>query len=439
MKVLLSAFACNPRLGSESGVGWHWALEVSQFGHQVWVVTRPCNRAAIEKELVRLGCPPNLKFIYYTLPFIGDAVDEYKFWIYLYYPVWQWGAYRLAKSIHATECFDLVHHISYGGVRVASFMGNLGIPFLFGPIGGGERAPYCLRRGYSFSESFRDAVRDLHNLIIRIDPLMHHTYGKATRIFVKTGQSRSVIPRRYHNKIRNSIEIGCNVADLTSPELVNRRVDRADPFSVLYVGRFIGFKGLNIAVPAFARLVQTHGNARLTLVGRGAMEPQLRQMAVELGIADRIDWVPWVDRATLATIYSRHDMLLFPSLHDSSGNVVLEAMTKGLPVVCLDLGGPAVLVDHRSGVAVDTTGRDQAAVVDSVGRALDRLAGDREYRRRLSLGALERARELTWTAAVERVYEGWPLRTSVTEQEAPEGVPEATSVASIDDLGAQAR
>ena len=66
MKILLSAYACEPRKGSEPGVGWSAALLLSDE-HDVWVLTRANNRAAIERELGR--CPlPRLHFVYYDLP-----------------------------------------------------------------------------------------------------------------------------------------------------------------------------------------------------------------------------------------------------------------------------------------------------------------------------------------------------------------------------------
>ena len=62
-RILLSAYACEPDRGSEPGVGWSWAVELSRLGHQVWVLTRTDNRTAIERKP---GL--NLNFIYYDLP-----------------------------------------------------------------------------------------------------------------------------------------------------------------------------------------------------------------------------------------------------------------------------------------------------------------------------------------------------------------------------------
>ena len=148
MKVLLSAFACQPHCGSELEVGWKWALHLAKLGHEVWVLTRLESRPAIELELVRL-CEKRLHFRYYDLPepirwwFSGGK----KLSLQAYYALWQWRVVRVANDLHARHAFDRVHHVTFAGLRAPSFMGTLGVPFIFGPVAGGERAPWRLRLG----------------------------------------------------------------------------------------------------------------------------------------------------------------------------------------------------------------------------------------------------------------------------------------------------
>jgi glycosyltransferase involved in cell wall biosynthesis len=100
--------------------------------------------------------------------------------------------------------------------------------------------------------------------------------------------------------------------------------------------------------------------------------------------------------------YLRHDAFLFPSLHDSSGNVVLEALSSGLPVVCLDAGGPALLVDPSCGFKVRPGAPQQ--VVEDLARALAALADDRRLARSMGQAAFHRAREhFSWTHQVSRM------------------------------------
>jgi glycosyltransferase involved in cell wall biosynthesis len=402
-KILLSAFACRPDRGSEPGVGWHWAVELVRQGHDVWVLTQSENRPAIESEL-RERPVPNLRVLYYRLPSWIGWWRKGARGIHLYYVLWQWGAYHVAKRWHVQEHFDLVHHITFGVVRHPSLMGNLGIPFIFGPVGGGEWAPWRLRKGYGFRGWIWDSLRDSLNILVKFDPLMWRTFRHANRIVVTSAQTQRLIPCRFWHKVQIHLAIGieCEPKDATLQQQSNR------PFSLLYVGRFLFWKGMHLGLPAFAELLKHVPEARLTLVGQGPDEARWRQLAVYLGITARIEWIAWVERTQLSDLYARHDVLLFPILRDSGGMVVLEAMAYGLPVVCLDLGGTGRMVDESYGRVIPTQGRSVTDVIEHLGDALVALAANQDLRNKLRSGALERVQEYTWAKVVRQVYQHIP-------------------------------
>jgi glycosyltransferase involved in cell wall biosynthesis len=171
---------------------------------------------------------------------------------------------------------------------------------------------------------------------------------------------------------------------------------------VLYVGRLVYLKGLHLALPAFARLLADAPDSRFKIVGSGPQEAELRALAHRLHLDAHIDWVPWLPHEKALSVYSQSDVFLFPSLHDSSGNAVLEAMTNGLPVVCLRLGGPAAIVDTYSGIRVAASEPDRA--IEYLGSALSLLATNPSLRSFLSRGAYVRAnRYFAWSAQIERM------------------------------------
>jgi len=405
MKLLMSAYACEPNQGSEAGIGWNWVLETTRLGHEVWALTRANNREVIERELSKTKPMENLKFLYY------DLCPWTRWWkkgergIYLYYLLWQWGAYLLAKKVHNVERFDQVHHITFASVRQPSFMGNLGIPFIFGPVAGGERAPWRLGRSYGWRGWVTECVRDLANFLPRMDPLVRRTFKQAERIYVTSEQTLSLLPRKYRQKTSVQLAIGFNPSELTSlPEQRNPDRKTNGRFRILFVGRLLYWKGMHLGFQAFARLLEERPYARLTMVGKGRDERQWRTLAKKLGVGNRIDWVPWLDRKDLPEIFSSHDVFLFPSLHDSGGMVVLEAMAHGLPVVCLDLGGPGQIVDDTCGFVIKTKGLNEESVIWALANCLTKLAEDSALRKRLSEGAAERVKKFRRSAQVGRIY-----------------------------------
>jgi glycosyltransferase involved in cell wall biosynthesis len=400
LRVLLSAYACEPGKGSEPGIGWNWALGLARAGHEVWVLTRANNQASIELALAaapETDLHANLHFLYYDLPPWARWWKRGGRGVRTYYLLWQWGAYRRAQRLCRETRLDLVHHLTFGVFRQPSFMGRLGLPFVFGPVGGGETAPHSLRRSFPLRGILVDFARDVANWLVRVDPMMASVYRAAAVTLCKTAETLQRIPGRFHDKCRVHLEVG------TREEPQQQRLHaREERFRVLYVGRLVYWKGLHLGMMAFARLLKRHPEAHLTVVGSGPEEAWLHALAERLGIDAAVTWIRWMERDAVLQIYPRHDLFLYPSLHDSSGNAVLEALAAGLPVVCLELGGPGELVDDSCGVRVYAG--DPARVVRGLDRALGALADEPRLLNRMSQAAMRRAHgQYSWRRQIERM------------------------------------
>lgn len=127
MKILFSAYACEPGEGSEPGIGWNWVKQIASFADEVWVITRANNRAGIEETLAKEPLP-NVRWAYFDLP------SWARFWkgqrgVHLYYYLWQIGAYRIGKRLHKEVGFDLVHHVAFVTYWLPGFLALLPVPF----------------------------------------------------------------------------------------------------------------------------------------------------------------------------------------------------------------------------------------------------------------------------------------------------------------------
>lgn len=383
-------------MGSEFAVGWNWAVSLRRAGHDVVVLTRSQSRAAIERALAGVTEVP--RFAYFD---VAKALRwQRRGPLHLHSILWQWQAAEFACALHRRERFDRVHHVTYAGLRAPSFMGKLGIPFIFGPVGGGERAPWHLREGYDFATSVIELARDAANVLVRLSPLMKSTFRQASHIYVTSPETLAIIPRRYRDK--TDIELAIGIESLPESAKAAPSV-RQEGLRVLYAGRFVDYKGMNFGLRGFSRLAQGDPTARLTMVGEGPAKSRWQQLARSLGVDRQIDWVGWQAGDTMHEVYTRHDVLLFPALHDTGGMVVLEAMRHGLPVVCLKLGGPSALVNASCGRIVDPEGKTAADVGAEIGDALILLADD-AIRNEISKGARARCEEFSWSRKVARLY-----------------------------------
>ena len=385
MKILLSAYACEPNKGSEPGVGWHWAHEIEKLGHQVCVLTRLNNKAAIENYYKYTPMPDGLRFIYYDIPKLLSWWKKGGRGVHLYYFLWQIGIFSTAKKLNRDESFDLVHHCTFVSVRQPSFLGKLGIPFVFGPVAGGECIPARLRKDLGIKTRFREALRDIVNKLVLYDPFMNFTLKTASRIYVTSEETKALLPNRYKKKAYIQLAIG-NDTELNSTSTI-----KVSAKKFLFVGNFLPLKGMRYGLQAFAQVAAKHNDISLTMVGRGSGKSALMCLAKELRIENKLNWVDWVTQDELKSIYKSHDALLFPSLRDSGGMVVLEAMSFGLPVVCVALGGPGVIVNESCGVAVNSLN-----IVDNLSNGISTFIDQPFKFRELSIGAISRSQNFTW-------------------------------------------
>ncbi len=398
LRILLSAYACEPDRGSEPGVGWHWALALVRRGHEVWVLTRANNQPSIEHAIERMSGPERnrLHFIYYDLPAWAAWWKKKSRGVQLYYLLWQINILPVARAAQATHQFDVVHHLTFGVWRQPTQLYKLGVPLIFGPVGGGETAPRNLVDTLSLASRSWELIRYLANRFATFNPALRSCLRESRWVISKTKETAAWIARAgVHSDI--ALEIGIDI----NPLLPHQERGEGKSMRCLYAGRLIGLKGIHLGIQALANAREKGCDISLTIVGKGPMRRRLKALSSRLNMEEHIQFIDWLDQDALFQQYHYHDVLLFPSLHDSSGNVILEAFAHGLPVVCFNLGGPGEIVDSSTGIAVEPS--DNA--VSDLSQALIRLATAPRDRARLGRAARRKAVQTSWGNGVANVYQ----------------------------------
>jgi glycosyltransferase involved in cell wall biosynthesis len=170
-----------------------------------------------------------------------------------------------------------------------------------------------------------------------------------------------------------------------------------------FAGRLIGWKGLHVALHAMAESTLRQMPIRLLLIGQGDALPRLKNLAVELGIADRCTFHPPLPHADLPKYYASVDAGIFPSIGDEGfGNTIAEAMACGLPVVAASNGGIPEVVGNEGNCGRLFTIAD----AKDCARAMAFVAADRSRRLQMGIAARQRmVRDFTWRASAERLLE----------------------------------
>ncbi len=377
MRVLLSAYACEPHKGSEPGVGWNMARTLARH-HDVWVLTRANNRPSIERELSGPGATASgPRFVYYDLPPWARWWKRGQRGVQAYYYLWQIGIYPTAARLHREIGFDLIHHVTFGKYWAPSLLALLPVPFVWGPVGGGESAPKSFWTSFSLRGQVHEGLREAGRWLGEHDRLVRLTARRSALAFAKTESTAERLRRLGARHVHVLSDVGL---PLTEIDDLGRLSPASDPpVRFISIGNLLDLKGFHLAIHAFAGC--NLRDAQYWIVGEGPARAGLQRLAEAVGCAARITFWGRLPRAeTLRRLAASH-VLVHPCLHESGGGVCVEAMAVGRPVICLDLGGPALQVTEETGVKVPA-GRPRQAVRD-LAEAMRRLARDPHLRQRM--------------------------------------------------------
>jgi glycosyltransferase involved in cell wall biosynthesis len=168
-------------------------------------------------------------------------------------------------------------------------------------------------------------------------------------------------------------------------ELRRRYNIKPDDVVMVYAGRIANEKNLEMLIAAW-KMIDNHPNAHLLFIGDGPLRSKLEAMQTA-----RTIFVGYRYGEELSSLYASSDLFVFPSLSETFGNVVLEAMASGLPVVAYAVQGPRDIVQHKSnGLLVDQV------AAEPFSRAMRMLLADNELRWQMGRHAREYAETRTW-------------------------------------------
>lgn len=386
MRVLLSAYSCEPNRGSELGVGWNWALQAARF-HETWVITRMNSRSAIEDYLTDRPVS-NLHFVYHDLPGCRRYWSNSGRGIRLYYVLWQLSVLPIAARLQRTIGFDAVHHVTMVPIDVPGLLWCLRTPFFWGPVGGGQEPSPVLRHYFGRSWS-NELVRIAQKRFVRFNPLVRLAVRRAHCIVVANSDTQRRLEQLGAKSLVRESEIGIRLPAITRH---HEPTPSECPFTILWAGRLIPLKAPFLALDVLAELRRRGIVADLIMAGDGPLKQRIERRMKELDLGENVRLLGAVPFTGMERFYATGDVFLFSSLRETSGTVLLEAMAHELPVVSLDQHGAKDIVSQESGIKVPIN--DARQVVMDLATALQRLATDHGLRQRMGIAARQRVAEV---------------------------------------------
>jgi glycosyltransferase involved in cell wall biosynthesis len=359
MKILISAIASAPYHGSEDYFGWS-AVRTLARDHDLWVLTSRHNQPDLQRATAEGLIPDNVHFVFAgkIRPWHPNRmVARLQGWKeYIFFSK---DSLAVARELHRTEKFDLVHHVTYATWRVASPLWQLGIPFVFGPIGGNEQFPVRLFPILSTSAMAFELARGVSNVVSRLSPGVRRSLRKAAHVFVANPETERLV-----QTVRGS---GDGVSRLQAAFYSNAQVEgfarfaagkKLDgPLRLFAAGNMEGRKGVALALAALARAKTAGVKFHYRLGANGPEIAHLKKLTARLGLTDEVEFADGLQGEDYQRELGRTHIFLLPSLRENAGLTMMEAMLAGCVPVVADGGGPGFIVTEECGFIIPRTNR----------------------------------------------------------------------------------
>lgn len=457
--ILISAYAFSPYCGSECAVGWNIVTLMAKY-HDVTVLCgdvsgRLQTKIDLEKYFSENPAVENLHIEYVEPSLLIRWIERIHripgFWgcYYLAYNLWQRKAYGRAKEMMKAlgPCpLDIVHQLNMIGYREPGYLWKLGVPFVWGPVGGASNEPLAFRSLFSFSGFVKVIMRTILNEIQKRTSFRSKMAArKASKIWAVTTDDLRLFKTVWGVSAEQMNEAGT----VYQKGAVARKWDGRSSLRIVWSGLHTPRKALPILLHAMAEGMRgkkfnsqiiagdSHATCNLSfdlpltscdvqplppvprpllsvhidVLGSGTETNAWKKMAKQLGVDSVITWHGTVSRNTALELMNLAHVSVITSLKEATSIVLLEALSLGLPVICHDACGMGLAINDGCGIKVPLL--DPETSIQGFSQAIRKFLQHPELVEALSRGALVRADELSWdknaatiAAAYEQVVEG---------------------------------
>ena len=405
-KIFVSAYACEPGMGSEIGVGWHWVLELSKY-YEVWVLTRESNRGTIVPWIEQHREYENIHFVYFDLPQWARRWKRGMRGVRIYYMLWQWLSNGVVKRTMQENGIETYHHLTYGNAMWPVSRYGMKQRFVWGPTSAGVSLPRYLTKNFSWKSRLKEVAQRWMKRLLPLNVGFRRRCRCAEIILCKTDETIECVPRKWRHKCVQMTDVAVEPRD-ASRYMMPKRYDET---KVNYVatGTLVGWRTMDVLLESWKVCQQSTVNGQrtmdnssfliphsslLTIVGDGPERARLEGLIERLGIQDSVRFVGQVDMETYYSYIAQADVVVNPCFREGAVTVSFDSMAMGKPLICFDTGGYTHYFEPEySRVIKGVTSREEA--VERLAQAMVELA-DKELCAKMGAEAKRRSEELSW-------------------------------------------
>lgn len=391
MNYLISAYSVNPYKGSEDSIGWNWVLQYEKNykeGDRIILLTKKFNEKDTRRGLKEF----NIQHVELVIVDVPNALnwfrEKHSAFHHMYYILWQHWAWLWVK--HSGIRFDVIHHVTMNDYRIPSEMYKAkGAKVIWGPMGGAQVTPRPLKvyEKNQLVASFREFV----NKSCSWNPF----YKKALRSYYKIYCINNETQKQISRIVGKDVPLMPELALRDEYKNLPIRKGNNDILKIVFVGRLIGKKGIAFLVDALS-LMPTDMNWELLIFGDGDDHALIEKQIADSGIGKNVKLMGNRPLNQIAEAYQQADVFVLPSLRETSGNVLLEAMAYAVPIVAFDTSFCRLLKEVDCGVFINT---EQALdnIKEDYCKAIVTLGQDKELAKQMGMNGYKYVNsKLTW-------------------------------------------
>ena len=387
-KIFVSAYACEPGLGSEIGVGWHWVLEMSKY-FDLWVLTRESNRHSIEPWIAAHPEYSHIRFLYYDWP------KWARFWkkglrgVRTYYNLWQMCTNRIVKRTMRQNDIRIFHHLTYGTVlwKVSSY-GQKQF-FVWGPVGGLESIPEEYSRHYDKKSRMIEKVRRVVTSMAVWNRGFRKRCKQADLILCKTEITRDLISQRQADKAILFTDVAADISCVSGWD----KKMKQDVTEFITVGHLDAWRGFDLIIEALPKVISKNSKIHLTIVGSGPDKVRLERLVKKYALEAFVTLAGKVSMNIYKDLMKNADVVVNAALKEGAVTVSFDSMAMGKPLICLDTTGYTRYFTNDYAILIPRKGRSE--VIQRLEEAMLRMTQPEE-RNKLGRKAQEVSEKFSW-------------------------------------------
>lgn len=335
LKIFVSAYACEPGLGSEIGVGWHWVLEMSKY-FDLWVLTRKSNQHTIEPWIAEHPEFAGIHFLYYDWPKWARFWKKGMRGVRTYYNIWQWCTNRIVKRTMQEHDIPIYHLLTYGNAMWPVSRYGKKQFFVWGPTSAGVVTPKDFTRHYTWASRQKEAIQRILKKTLCLNAGFRNRCKNADLILCKTDDTMACVPLKYRDKCVQCTDVAVELKDVARYAIED---ENGEGVKFLAAGTLVGWRNFDVLIEAFSEAVKQNSTISLQILGGGDEHVRLQRMIADLNMGGYIDLVGQVDMEQYNRYMAMCDVVVNPCFREGAVTVSFDSMSFAKPLICFDTKG----------------------------------------------------------------------------------------------------